>query len=174
MNFFRRLFKKDRNNPPECLGTKMPDNWNLTIADLFEEMKAGIRKSVGSPEADWAREYERSQIPSDTRFPKKGDVYESLRDQTIEYMTAWAAPYTGGGKGTLLEREQVWIDSDPRDEKPIGVYALPMEYGAIEQRMVPQTERENTKYGGFYFYFSTLELNQNFKLIKTGFKKCTT
>lgn len=149
----------------------MPDDWNLTINDLVEEMKTGKRKSLGQPEIDWAREYELRQIPDGIRFPKMGDVYESLKDQTVDYLTAWAAPYTGSGKGTLLKGEKVWIDSAPGDKKPIGVYALPLEYDVIEQRMVPQEERENPKYGGFYFHFKTMELNQNFKLIDTGFKK---
>jgi hypothetical protein len=148
----------------------MPEGWNLTYDDLFAEMRAGKRKSVGKPEMDWAIEYETSLLPPNTRFPKKGDLYESLADQQIEYMTAWAAPYTGGGKGLLLKGERIWIHSDPRDEKPLGAYALPVEYEKVEERMVAAAERETEKYGGLYFYFKTVELEKNFRLIETDFK----
>jgi len=148
----------------------MPPGWNLTVDDLFAEMKAGKRKSVGNPEAAWAKEYETGLLPSNTRFPQKGDLYESLADQEIEYMTSWAAPYTGGGKGLLLKGEQIWIHSAPAGEKPLGAYALPVEYEKLEARMVPEAERSSEKYGGIYFYFKTVELENGFRLLQTGFE----
>lgn len=132
-------------------------------------MHAGERDSVGQPEIQWAREYEKSLIPQGTRFPRKGDVYGSKLDQTVSFMTAWAAPYTGSGEATLFEGERVWIDHEPVDEEPIGVYALPVEYEKLEQRMVPAEDRDQQSYGGFYFSFKTLELSQNFTLVQTGY-----
>ena len=38
---------------------------------------------MGSPEVEWAIDYERSLIPVGTRFPKKGDVYEPATDVEI-------------------------------------------------------------------------------------------
>lgn len=108
MKILRTPSKEEINSFLNRCKEKMPEDWNLTIADLLEEVKAGKRKTAGSPEIDWAIEYERRQLPEGTRFPEKGDVYESLIDQTVDYLTAWAAPFTGGGKGTLLEGEQVW------------------------------------------------------------------
>jgi hypothetical protein len=173
MNWIKKLFC--RSTQPAAPASRpplppMPPGWNLTYDDLFAEMKAGKRKSLGNPEAAWAIDYEKSLLPESTRFPHKGDLYESLADQEIEYMTAWAAPYTGGGKGQLLKGERIWIHSDPREEKPLGVYALPVEYEALEARMVPEAERTSEKYGGFYFYFKTLELESNFRLLQSGFK----
>ena len=172
MKTLRDLSQEEINSFLERCKEKMPEDWNLTIADLYEEMKAGKRKTVGQPEIDWAREYERRQLPADTRFPEKGDVYESLKDQTVDYLTAWAAPCTGGGKGTLLKGELIWVDGEhPKDEKPIGIYALPVEYEKLEERMVPKSEIESPKYGGFYFYLRTADLNVNFKLVRTGFNQ---
>lgn len=170
LNFFRRIFKTNSDAVRECDTSQMPEGWHLTIDDLVEEMKTGKRQSIGQPEADWAREYELRQIPAGTRFAKKGDVYESIEDQSIDYLIAMAAPCTGGGQGSFMKGEKIWIHADPADDKPIGVYALPVEYELIEKRMVPQSERENQQYGGFYFYFSTVTLNQKFKLIQTGYK----
>ena len=114
-------------NPRASALTKRPADWNMTIDDLFAEMIAGKRKSVGNPEIEWAREYEKSLIPEGSRFPKNGDVYESKANQTVHYMTAWSAPFTGGGEATLLKGERIWIDNDPNDDGPIGTYALPIE-----------------------------------------------
>ena len=150
--------------------TKRPPDRNLTVDDLIAEMNAGKRRSVGQPEIEWAREYEKSLIPEGTGFPKKGDVYESSSDQTVHYMTAWSAPFTGGGEGTLFKDERIWIETKPNDEKPIGTYALWIEYNKLEKRMVPSEDREEPGYDGFYFYFNTLDVNKNFSLVQTGFE----
>lgn len=146
-----------------------PAEWNLTIDDLMAEMKAGKRPSAGWPETEWAREYERSLLPEGVRFPRQGDVYEALCDLTVSYLTAWAAPYTGGGEAQLLKGERVWIESAPNDRQAIGSYALPVDYDKLEARMVPEGERKSAKYGGFYFYFSTRDLNEKFRLVETGY-----
>lgn len=171
MKFIKRLFGKGSNNWNDRQAQERPPDWNLTISDLMAEIESGKRKGVGHPELDWAREYEKSLIPEGVRFPRKGDVYESLYDQEVSYLTAWSAPFTGGGEATLLKGERIWIDSDPREEKPIGTYALPIEYGKLEERMVPREEREAPKYGGFYFYFKTVDLNDKFTLVETGYTK---
>ena len=117
---------------------------------------------MGSPEVDWARDYERSLIPVGTRFPKKGDVYEAAEDQQVNYLTGWSAPFTGGGIGTLMKGERVIVEHDllPR---PIAVYAKPIDYAA--RRMVPESARENKKYAGFYLSLKTVDLSRHFRLI---------
>jgi len=148
-----------------------PHGWNLTIADLMAEMNAGKRKSLGSPEAEWARDYERSLIPADTRFPKQGDVYEAQHDTPVHFMTAWNAPFTGGGESVLKTGDRVLIDQIPSDPKPISVYAVALDYGPMEIRVVPEADRTNPKYGGFYFSLKTVDLNRDFKLVQEGYEK---
>lgn len=143
----------------------MPAGWNKTIADLFAEVKRGERPSVGSPEVDWAREYERSLIPSDMRFPRKGDVYEALEDMTVQYLTSWAAPYTGSGEGLLRKGDRVWVDTEPHDSRAISTYAVAVDYEALEQRLVSASDRKSPRYSGFYFSFGTVELNRKFRLV---------
>lgn len=164
MNWTRR--KRGDSEVNRESSTRPPD-WNLTIDDLVEEMKAGKRRSI--EELRWAREYEQSLIPDDIRFPQKGDVYESLTDQTVRYLIGWRGPFTTGGEATLLKGERVWINSNATDEKPIGTYALPIEVEKLEERMVPKEDRENSKYDGFHFSLKTVELNENFKLVETGY-----
>jgi hypothetical protein len=148
-----------------------PNDWNLTISDLNQEMKDGKRTHIGQPELEWAREYEKSLIPSDYIFPKKGYLYESKVDQKIKFLTAWSAPFTGGGESTLFKGERIWIPSAPVDDKPIGLYALPVDYKKLEQRMVSSSDRNAPKYGGFYFFMDTKILNEKFTLIQTEFSK---
>ena len=140
INFIKKLFFKIkyRNSDPI---QPMPKGWKLTISDLIKEMDDGKRKSIGYPELDWAIQYERSLIPSKYRFPQKGDLYESKVDQIISFLTSWKAPFTGDGKSKLFKGERIWIALDPIDDKPIGVYALPVEYSKLEQRMVSESDR---------------------------------
>lgn len=161
--FFGRNIQK---TAPPAERPSRPEGWKLTFADLMVEMKAGKRHSIGQPELDWARDYERSLIPAEMRFPQKGDVYEALQDMEVEFMTAWAAPFTGGGKGMLMQGERVIVHSEPAEAKPIGAYAKAVEYKSAEERMVPASERTSRKYGGFYFYFRTVELNTKFSLVR--------
>jgi len=154
----------DNNKPPR------PADWKLTIDDLMTEMTEGKRNGIGQPDLDWAREYEISIIPEGYRFPKTGDVYESIVDQEVEFMTAWAAPFTGGGQGMLLKGERIWIPEE-EEEKCVGTYADPVDYSKLEQRMVVATDRTVDKYAGFYLFVKTVVLNEKFKLVDTGFKK---
>jgi hypothetical protein len=119
---------------------------------------------------DWARDYERSLIPPEMRFPQKGDVYEALEDTPVEFMTAWAGPFSGGGKGVLHKGERIVVNFEPEEPRPVGAHAVALEYKTVEARLVPTSDRSASKYGGFYFYFSTVELNRKFRLVRTGFR----
>ena len=143
-----------------------PTGWNKTVADLLEEARRGERGSVGSPEVDWARDYERSRIPFGTRFPRKGDIYEAIKDIHVHYMTAWAAPYTGEGEGTLIAGDRVFVYQDPLFSEPVVVYAKPVDYVALEERMVPSDVRADSNYSGFYFCVKTVDLSNLFKLVQ--------
>jgi hypothetical protein len=102
----------------------------------------------------------------DQRFPKKGDVYEATRDVEVSYLTAWSAPFTGGGTGMLLKGDQVIVDQEMIFLQPVAVYAKPIDYASAEARMVPESDRSDKKYGGFYLCLKTLELSRDFRLIR--------
>ena len=168
-NLLKKIFGSTDENKSQL--KERPKDWNLTISDLMNELNNGKRKQLNEPELTWAREYERSLIPSSYRFPRKGDLYQSKEDQEIEFLTAWSAPYTGGGKAILLEGEKIWIDSDPIEKEPIGAYALPVDYAELELRMVSSSERDAGKYNGFYLSVDTKVLNEKFDLIEENFEK---
>lgn len=144
---------------------ELPAGWKYTMADLNAEMAAGRRKSISGREMEWAEEYERGLIPPGFRFPRKGDVYEALEDQAVDYFTEWAAPYSGGGKAELLKGERVRVQEAPHREKPVAVGAAPVEYKKLEARIVPEQERNSPKYGYFRFWLSTVLLNTKFRLV---------
>lgn len=141
-----------------------PPDWCRSLDDLFAELEAGQRRDIGEPEASWARDYELSLLPANTRFPRQGDHYIAKHEQLIHYLTAWKAPYTGGGETLLYKGETIWLEDDP-GERPLAVYALPLDYSALEQRMVPQQERQARRYAGFYFCIKTLDLARHFSLV---------
>lgn len=146
-------------------GGERPSDWNLTIFELVEEVRTGKRPFI-EHEVAWARDYGISLIPDGMRIPKLGDVYESLIDQEVLYMTGWLAPVTSGGKGMLLKGERVQISADSVDEKPIGVPARPLEYEKVEARMVSKEDRSNPKYAGFNILVKTVDLNKDFRLVE--------
>ena len=142
-----------------------PADWKFTTDDLFKELESKKRSTIYQREIDWAKDYERSLMPSSYRYPKEGDIYESAEDQIISYLTAWSAPYTGDGSAMLFKGERILINTESRDEKPVVAYAIPVEYEKLHVRMVPEKVRTSPKYGGFYFCFSTKDLNEKFRLI---------
>jgi hypothetical protein len=142
-----------------------PPGWDKTIEDLLAEAQRGERSSVGSPEVDWARDYERSRIPPGTRFPRKGDVYQATNDIDVRYLTAWTIPYTGGGRAILKAGDRVIVHQNPIYLEPISVYAKAVDYARVEEEMVPLDVRSDTKYSGFYLSLKTIELNNLFKLV---------
>ena len=74
-----------------------PPGWNKSVADLMAEVDSGAKQAVGSPELDWARDYERSLLPPDTRYPCEGEIYEALEDFPVSYVTSWAVAFTFWG-----------------------------------------------------------------------------
>lgn len=147
-----------------------PPEWNLTVDDLFREMKEGKRASIGQQETDWARDYEVSLIPENYRFPKTGDLYEVVKALEVTFLTHWSAPYTGGGEGMLVPGDRIWLP-DQLNEKASSAYAEPVDYPELEQRFVSVSDRTDFNYSGFSIIVKTVDLNEKFKLVETGFKK---
>src|SRR5271154_2303601 len=131
-----------------------PVGWNKTLAELFKESQ-GTGSSVGPPETEWARSYERSLLRPWARFPLNGEIYEAIDDTPVRYLTHWSAPFTGGGDGTLPKGTKVQVQVNDFMPEPIGVYAQPLDRDVIERVLVPEAERKNPKYNGFSLSIST-------------------
>lgn len=144
-----------------------PPGWKKTLSDLHAELESGSRSVLGSPEVDWATDYERSLLPVDTRFPRQGDVYEALEDVEVHYLTSWDAPFTGGGKGTMRRGDNVVVVYLVSPQ-PLTVGARPVKYAELEERLVPEADRKAHRYGGFYLSIGTTDLNTKFRLVQEG------
>jgi hypothetical protein len=144
----------------------MPSGWHKTWDDVLAEMQPG--ESVGRPEMAWAQEYERSMLPGGLRFPRLGDVYEPLEDMTVTYMTQWLAPYTGGGDGVLKKTDRLVVEFEPGDDSPLGASLRAVDYPALEERMIPASDRQSPTWAGFRFYIKTIDLNRKYRLVHEG------
>jgi hypothetical protein len=142
-----------------------PPGWNKTLAELYNEVKVGLRETVGQPEFTWGWDYEKSLLPSGTRFPKGGDVYEAKDDLELSYLITFQAPASGGSTGTLRKGERVVAVRNDYDPRPIVIYARPEPAEEIEKRLVPEAERTGQKFAGLLFSIKTYDLNTKFKLV---------
>jgi hypothetical protein len=141
-----------------------PPGWDRTIDDLLAELARGERRTVGSPETEWAREYERSLIPADSRIPQDGDTYEALSDIEVKYLVYCSAPASSGGKGLLKRGERVRIDQKPGEPRPISVSFKAIETD-VEARLIPADLRTDPQYRGFELRVRMLELLTRFRLV---------
>ena len=103
------------------------------MGDLADEMRRGLRTSIGWPESEWALDYERSHLPADTRFPQKGDVYAARNDYPTSLMISWRRPVTTDSPYTLPAGCRIGVQSEGHDG-PVVVYALPLDYKTIEKK----------------------------------------
>ena len=138
--------------------------WRKTLEDLMAEMTAGKRRMINHDEIELAKAYRRRLMPKGIRYPREGEVYESVEDVTIRYMTAHQAPFTGGGEAVLPKGERVRV-LKPIDDKPVGVYCDPLRYEELHERIVPAEERANEYYCNYYFSIDTIMLNKSFRLV---------
>jgi hypothetical protein len=110
-------------------------------------------------------------LPADIRYPRKGDIYEAVTDFEVTYLTAWAAPYTGDGRGSLKAGDRLCIEHEPSNPKPISVYATAVNYEDLEKRLVPPDVRKNEQYCGYYFSLKIADLHSLFKLVHADTEK---
>src|SRR4051812_19434951 len=106
--------------------------WRKTLDDLMAEINAGKRRIINGDEIELAKAYQRRLMSKDIRYPCEGEVYESIEDVTVTYMTAHYAPFTGGGKAVLPKGERVRV-CKPSNHKPLSVYCDPLRYEELHE-----------------------------------------
>ena len=93
---------------------------------------------------------------------KKGDRFTVINDIKVNGLTVWGAPYTGGFECTL-PKGTVLVAPDKQVKGAKGFSVVPENYKEMESILVPKKDRENQKYGGYYFVF----LNSDIGLVIT-------
>jgi hypothetical protein len=122
--------------------------------------------TLTAEEIEYAREYERRLLKAWARFPKHGEIYESLRDVHVRFTTQWRAPFTGGGEGVLPAGVRVRVEVHFTDE-PVAVPGIVLDE-RVEALLVPAEDRNAPKYGGYALSLSTEQLNQDFRLVSSS------
>ena len=135
-----------------------------TFAEMNSELRNGKRKQISYKDGQKASALERALYSKEIRYPKTGDIYISIKEAEISYMTHWMKPYTGGEKSIFPANEKIKI-SEISKPKPTGVYCVALHSDKIEKLMVPQSDREQHDYNGYSLFVDTLILNQKFRLI---------
>lgn len=98
---------------------------------------------------------------TENSYPKGGEVFQAMNDVEITYLTHFMAPYTGGEKAILLKGEKVLV-SKPLNSKPKGYYCYPLNADEVEQRIIPNSDKNNPAYNGFSLSIDTKSLNTDF------------
>jgi len=144
-----------------------PPGWNKTLDDLIAERKRGKRTvGISNDEISWARDYERSLLPSNTVFPRAGQLWEAIAecDVRVHYIFATAASSSGAGK--LASGERVRILKGRNEPKPIHVSFLPVRHVDLLASLVPEDVRREPLYTGYVLSVKTAYFNKYFGLIE--------
>ena len=96
----------------------------------------------------------------------KGQKYRATQDVRVAYMIAWAAPCASSAEGVLPKGELFTIANDP-PSTATAVYADPESYSELEQRFVPQKDRQHPKYNGFYLCIRLTDIQQGCELLSS-------
>jgi hypothetical protein len=143
-----------------------PPGWNKTLDDLVQEITRGARWFVSGEEAEWARDYERSLLPSGTVFPRGGEVWEAVGDCDVQVEYLFAAPGSSGTTGRLRAGERVRIVEGGSDPAPIVVSFVPLRYDALHEALVPADVRAALRYTGYALAARTAHVNRHFRRIE--------
>lgn len=137
-----------------------------TFEEMDLELKNGLRKSITQEDVEKSTELKRALYPDWIIYPKGDEIYEAIEVVEIDYMTAWSAPFAGGGKTTFPKGEQISIVK-PNHDKPTSMYCDPVNYDELHSIIVPEKDRRAKGYNGYYLCIDTLNLNTKFKLVSS-------
>ena len=91
---------------------------------------------------------------------KKGDKFVTLNDFEIYGCSLWRMPYVGGfdcviPKGTVLVAHS--------DQLPdaLGFSLKPEKYDEMKEVLVPENDRTDPKFGGYYFVFTNDQIGKD-------------
>ncbi len=117
----------------------------------------------------WALDFERSQLPSDTVFPREGQVWETVRDCEVTFRPTFSCSRpTGaqfaallGGMAQLPEGELVRI-LGTNDPKPIYVAFVLVRHRELENSIVPESSRKLPGYSSYQLHAKTAKTISDF------------
>ncbi len=87
----------------------------------------------------------------------EGERYRNKQPLEVGVLTAWAAPATGGSRGTLPIGQVFTIDTNP-PASATAVYCIPDNYEALHSHFVDDSERMDPKYRGYYLSINIADI----------------
>jgi len=139
---------------------KYPDGWTLTIRDVISREGGATGQEI-----EWARAYERDQLPSGTRYPQHGDIYEVIAPLRTTYLVQYDAPITTSGECELPIGLRIRVDNDVGVPEPLSVSAAPIQSPRFIETIVPADVREHPKFAGVRLSVTTRDLNARCRLV---------
>ena len=100
-------------------------------------------------------------VQGDSYEPASPLVLRALKDYEVLYLTTFSAPTTSGGTGLLPAGELICVVGY-RKGFPAAT-CMPLRYDALQESIVPENERLDAKYGGYYFVIKLDDLDEHFE-----------
>jgi hypothetical protein len=93
---------------------------------------------------------------------RKGDRFILTRDLATTGLSEWHAPATGSFE-TVLPAETVVVVNNGRRPGFPGFGCRPERYEELEASLVPEEERSEEKYRGYYFVFNLADIGDSLR-----------
>jgi hypothetical protein len=98
---------------------------------------------------------------------KRGTFFYVSETMRVSGLISWNAPTTTGFEGTL-PKGTILVKLDDDIEGAIGAGYLPIEKERFEREFVPERERTNEKYSGYYVVIKHEEIGKVIVPLKNG------
>ena len=79
---------------------------------------------------------------------RQGERFVVTEDHSVQGLTHWLAPFTGGFEGTIPAGTIVVARYDQHPTAP-AFNAIPEDYEGLEEMLIPSAERSHGKYDGY-------------------------
>jgi hypothetical protein len=148
------------------MSNSAPLGWNKTVHDLMTEVSQGKRQQLSGTDDEfiWAIEYERSLLPSGTVFPRKNQVWETIRDCEVRFVAVYEGQAGQVGAAWLPTTERVRILADC--EQAVSVSLLPLRYDELHNSIVPEGIRQSPSYRDYLLDLRVSDFNEHFLLVE--------
>src|SRR5205085_380476 len=93
---------------------------------------------------------------------RAGDRFVTTHGVATSGLTSWLTPFTGSFETVIPAGTVLLTDHDAVSSAP-GFSLVPERYAEIEVALVPEEDRSNPKYGGYYFVFLDSDIGESLR-----------
>jgi hypothetical protein len=96
---------------------------------------------------------------------RKSDRFRALSDIETNVLIQWRAPLTSGAPCVIPVGTVLVADHDQRQGYP-GFGCVPEEYALLLPSVVPEEDRKNEKFAGYYFVLLSEDIGTKLELVE--------